>query len=65
MKTLFAALILSTLTSPVLALTLTTDAVTGVSTEEFGRRSGRCARHDVFVVPGQVVAREGSTCGGV
>jgi hypothetical protein len=72
MKTLIAALILSSLTGPVLAMGLIAPANPSVlgteapSADEFGRRSGRCAHHPVdLLIPGQVVAREGSACGGV
>ena len=74
MKTLITALILSTLTGPVLALTLPGSAVSGAAVtdmlnpnaDELGRRSGRCPRNpEPVMLPGQVVAREGSTCGGV
>lgn len=67
MKLLYVALIASTLTSPVLAFDLT--AVTAPSaTEDVGRRSGNCAnrpnRPEQVVLPGQVIGRVGSTCGG-
>ena len=74
MKTLLTALILSSLSGPVLALNLPVGADAGLSVfdtlgpsaDEFGRRSGRCAHRPAQVlVPGQIVAREGSTCGGV
>ncbi len=65
MKLLYVALIASTLTSPVLAFDLT--AVTAPSaTEDFGRRANHCPnRPEQVVLPGQVIGREGSTCGGV
>ncbi len=74
MKTLFTALILTSLAAPVLALDLPAVARLGVSAldvlspsdDAFGRRSGRCPhRPEQPLVAGQVVAREGSTCGGV
>jgi len=69
MKTLFAALLLSTLAAPVLALDLPMFAGGGVTTgdllfpsvDEFGRRSGICPPRG----GARVVAREGSPCGGV
>lgn len=65
MKTLFAALLLSTLAAPVLALDVPLFAVAGVTSSDllfpvedaFGRRSGNCPSR-----PG--IARAGSTCGG-
>ncbi len=76
MKTLIAALVLSTLTAPVMALTLPSDAMTGASATDvlapsgdaFGRRSGACPqRPDQPLLQGGAVARERSTntCGGV
>jgi hypothetical protein len=70
MKALFTALILSTLAAPVLALQLPQAASdTGIaapSSDEFGRRSGRCPhRPEAPLIAGQNIARSGSTCGGV
>ena len=66
MKSLVTALILSTLAAPVLALHLPVAGVAAPSSDEFGRRSGRCPhRPEAPVVPGQDIAREGSACGGV
>ena len=69
MKTLFAALILSTLAAPVLALHLPVTAKPGAaasSSDEFGRRSGRCPHHPMApLTAGQDIARSGSACGGV
>ena len=68
MKTLLAALILSSLAAPVLALTLPAPGILAPATEDFGRRSGRCPHHpEVPAISGQAAARERSTntCGGV
>lgn len=67
MKTLIAALVLSTLAAPVLAMDAPAFPMSGVvsadvlfpSVDEFGRRSGNCPKR------GALIAREGSTCGGV
>lgn len=65
MKLLYVALIASTLTTPVLALDLSS-LTKPTATEDFGRRSGRCPlKPEQVVLPGQVIGREGSTCGGV
>jgi hypothetical protein len=68
MKSLFTALVLTSLAGPVLALNLPTVAssVTTSETEDFGRRSGRCAYRPVQAATiSQIVTREGSACGGV
>lgn len=70
MKSLFTALILSSLAAPVLALHLpmagSDSGITAPSADEFGRRSGRCPhRPEAPLVPGQDIGREGSGCGGV
>jgi hypothetical protein len=65
MKTLIAALLLSTLAAPVLAMDVPMVAIDGItasdvlfpSVDEFGRRSGNCPSR-----PG--IARVGSVCGG-
>lgn len=70
MKSLVTALILSAIAAPVLALNLTTigteTGITSPSADEFGRRSNRCPKHPGLIVgTSQIVAREGSACGGV
>jgi hypothetical protein len=68
MKTLIVAVLLSSLSAPVLAMdTAMPLPMIGISSEvlfpgmdEFGRRSGLCPKRGA-----KVVAREGSTCGGV
>ncbi len=70
MKSLITALVLTSLAGPVLALNLPTVAssITSTQTEDVGRRSGNCAnrpnRPEQVVLPGQVIGRVGSTCGG-
>ena len=68
MTRLSLAAVLSLLAGPVLALNLPTVAssVTSSETEDFGRRSGRCAYRPVQAATiSQIVTREGSACGGV
>ena len=68
MKTLIAALILSTLSAPVLAMDASPFTAIGATTadvlfpsaDEFGRRSGHCPKRGA-----KIAGREGSTCGGV
>ena len=68
MKTVFAALLVSTLASPGLAFDVPLFATGGVSAsdllfptvDEFGRRSGACPSRGA-----KLIAREGSACGGV
>ena len=68
MKTLIAALFVSTLAAPVLAMEMPLFAADGITASEllfpmvddFGRRSGNCPARGA-----KSVAREGSTCGGV
>ncbi len=68
MKTLIAALLVSTLAAPVLAMEMPLFAADGITAsevlfpmvDEFGRRSGNCPARGA-----KSVAREGSTCGGV
>lgn len=65
MKMLYVALIASTLTAPVMAMDLSV-LTKPTATEDFGRRSGRCPnKPEAVVLPGQVIGREGSACGGV
>ena len=67
-KTLIAAVLLSSFSAPVLAMdTAMPLPLVGISADvlfpgidEFGRRSGLCPKRGA-----KVVAREGSTCGGV
>ncbi len=76
MKTLLTALILTTLTGPVLALNLPATVASGIkateivnpSADQIDRRSGRCPHHpEQPMIAGQAVQRERSTntCGGV
>ena len=70
MKSLVTALILSTLAAPVLALHLPVaggdTAIAAPSSEDFGRRSGRCPhRPEAPLVIGNDFGRDGSGCGGV
>lgn len=70
MKSLVTALILSAIAAPVLALNLTAigteTGITSPSADQFDRRSGRCPKHPGLIVnSNQIVAREGSACGGV
>ena len=68
MKTLIAAVLLSCLSAPVLAMDAAMPLpMFGISSDvlfpgmdEFGRRSGLCPKRGA-----KIVAREGSTCGGV
>ncbi len=68
MKAVIAALLLSTIAAPVLALDVSPFVGIGASSidvqaptvDEFGRRSGACAKH-----ARKAIGREGSTCGGV
>lgn len=68
MKTLIVALLLSSVTAPVLAMDAAMPRpLAGISSDvlfpgmdEFGRRSGLCPK-----IGAKLVAREGSTCGGV
>lgn len=68
MKTLFTALLLTTLAAPVLALDLPMFAASGVTSQDLlfpaaegiDRRSGRCPSRTA-----KLIAGEGSACGGV
>lgn len=68
MKTLIAALVLSTLSAPVVAMDVSMPVpMAGISADVlfpgldgFDRRSGLCPK-----IGAKIVAREGSTCGGV
>lgn len=70
MKSLFISLMLSAIAVPALAYDLAITAkATGASsltTDELGRRSGRCPhRPEEPLIDDKSVSREGSVCGGV